>query len=71
MLRTLEAISRTKYVPPYAMALISAGLGQRESAFTWLERAYDARDVHLIYLTEDAMTSTALAYQRRRNPVAR
>ena len=32
------------------MALINAGLEQRESAFVWLERAYDARDVHLIYL---------------------
>jgi len=53
MLRTLETISRAKYVPPYAMALINAGLGQRESAYTWLERAYDARDVHLIYLTVD------------------
>ena len=53
MLRTLETISRTRYVPPYAMALISAGLGQRESVYAWLERAYDARDVHLIYLAVD------------------
>ena len=52
MLRTLESVS-TNYVPPYAMALINAGLGERESAYTWLERAYDARDVHLIYLTVD------------------
>lgn len=53
MLRTLETVSRTKYVPPYAMALINAGLEQRESAFVWLERAYDARDMHLIYLPVD------------------
>ena len=53
MLRTLETVSRTKYVPPYAMALISAGLEQRESAFVWLERGYDARDMHLIYLPVD------------------
>ena len=33
------------------MALISAGLGQRDAVFVWLERAYDARDMHLIYLT--------------------
>jgi len=53
MLRTLETVSKTQYVPPYAMALIHAGLQQRESAFVWLERAYDARDVHLIYLPVD------------------
>ncbi|AMY09334.1 Transcriptional regulator HilA [Luteitalea pratensis] len=53
MLRTLEAVSKTRYVPPYAMALINAGLAQRESAFVWLERAYDARDMHLIYLPVD------------------
>lgn len=53
MLRTLETASKTKYVPPYAMALINAGLEQRESAFVWLERAYDARDMHLIYLPVD------------------
>ena len=53
MLRTLETVSRTKYVPPYAMALINAGLEQRESAFVWLGRAYDAQDMHLIYLPVD------------------
>jgi TolB-like protein/DNA-binding winged helix-turn-helix (wHTH) protein/Flp pilus assembly protein TadD len=53
MLRTLESASQANYVPPYAMALINAGLGERESAYTWLERAYDARDVHLIYVTVD------------------
>jgi TolB-like protein/DNA-binding winged helix-turn-helix (wHTH) protein/Tfp pilus assembly protein PilF len=53
MLRTLETVSKTTYVPPYAMALINAGLEQRESAFVWLGRAYDARDVHLIYLQVD------------------
>ena len=46
MLRTLEAVSKTKYVPPYAIAMINAGLQQRESAFVWLHRAYDARDMH-------------------------
>jgi tetratricopeptide (TPR) repeat protein len=53
MLRTLEDVSTTKYLPPYAMALINAGLGERESVFVWLERAYDARDMHLIFLPVD------------------
>jgi hypothetical protein len=48
-----ETISETRYVPPYAFALIYAGLGERDAAIQWLERAYDVRDVHLIFLTVD------------------
>ena len=53
ILKTLEAVSRERYVPPYALALVHAGLGDREAAFVWLDRAYEARDVHLIFLTVD------------------
>jgi TolB-like protein/Flp pilus assembly protein TadD len=53
VLSTLEALSRERYVPPYAMALVHAGLGEREAVFQWLNRAYDARDVHLIFLPVD------------------
>jgi hypothetical protein len=35
------------------MALVCAGLEQREDAVAWLERAYDARDVHLLFLPVD------------------
>ena len=38
------------YVPPYAMAMISAGLGDRDEAFRWLERAYETRDEWLVRL---------------------
>jgi TolB-like protein/DNA-binding winged helix-turn-helix (wHTH) protein/tetratricopeptide (TPR) repeat protein len=53
VLASLEATSRERYVPPYAMALVSAGLGEAGATFDWLERAYAVRDVHLIYLTVD------------------
>jgi TolB-like protein/tetratricopeptide (TPR) repeat protein len=53
VLRTLEAASRDRYVPPSAMALVHAGLGEGEAVFQWLNRAYDARDVHLIFLPVD------------------
>ena len=53
VLRTLEEESNRHYVPPYAMALVEAGLDDRENVFTWLEKAYVARDVHLIYLPVD------------------
>jgi TolB-like protein/DNA-binding winged helix-turn-helix (wHTH) protein/Flp pilus assembly protein TadD len=50
VLTTLDAISRERYMPPYASALVYAGLGEREPMFAALERAYAERDVHLIYL---------------------
>jgi TolB-like protein/tetratricopeptide (TPR) repeat protein len=49
----LEGASGTRYVPPYALALVHAGLCDRGAVFEWLTRAYAARDVHLIYLPVD------------------
>ena len=40
-------------MPPYAIAPVHAGLGETDAVFEWLERAYAARDVHLIFLTAD------------------
>jgi TolB-like protein/tetratricopeptide (TPR) repeat protein len=54
VLRTLDAIAHDRYVPPYAFALIYAGLEDRERALESLELAYQARDVHLIWLPMDA-----------------
>ncbi len=53
VLNTLEAVSRERYIPPYATALVQASLGQVDVAFQELERAYDARDVHLVFLPVD------------------
>jgi len=52
-LTLLDAYARDRYVPPYAQALIYAGLGERDAMFKSLELAYAARDVHLIYLPVD------------------
>jgi TolB-like protein/Flp pilus assembly protein TadD len=53
VLGTLETAGRLRYVPPYASALIHAGLGERDAAFAALDRAYGVRDVHLVYLPVD------------------
>jgi TolB-like protein/Tfp pilus assembly protein PilF len=53
VLSNLEQLSRTRYIPPYAIALVYSGLNDDDTAFQWLERALDERDVHLIYLPFD------------------
>ena len=53
VLKTLEAASRERYVPPYATALVHASLGERDAAYQWLDHAFDARDVHLVFLPVD------------------
>jgi tetratricopeptide (TPR) repeat protein len=47
-LRAIEAAGRERYMPPYAMALVYAGLGERDQLFSALEQAYAVRDIHLM-----------------------
>jgi TolB-like protein/Flp pilus assembly protein TadD len=53
VLAVLQESAGNRYVPPYAVALIYAGLEQHDGMFDWLERALVARDVHLIFLPVD------------------
>jgi tetratricopeptide (TPR) repeat protein len=53
VLRTLEEASRERYVPPVTVALVHAGLGDRQRVFEWLEKAYSVHDVHLVFLPVD------------------
>jgi len=53
VLGALETASHSRYVPAYALALVHAGLGDADAVFEWLDRAYAARDVHLMFLTVD------------------
>jgi DNA-binding winged helix-turn-helix (wHTH) protein/Tfp pilus assembly protein PilF len=53
VINTLLSISKERYVPPYAMAIVYAGLGRFDLAQEWLNRCFDAHDVHVIFLTID------------------
>jgi serine/threonine-protein kinase len=41
LIETLVASGQRRYLPPFHIALAYAGLGDKDAAFRWLERAYD------------------------------
>jgi hypothetical protein len=53
MLEELKRQSLKGYVPPYDIAMIYAALGEKDHALDWLEKGYEARDVHMIFLKVD------------------
>ena len=50
ILNELLEMSAQQYVSPYSIALVYAGLDEKDQAFQWLEKAYDERSVRLINL---------------------
>jgi DNA-binding winged helix-turn-helix (wHTH) protein/TolB-like protein/Tfp pilus assembly protein PilF len=52
VLRELEQ-QKQRYVSPYTVAAIYAGLAEKDEAFKWLEKAYQERDIWLINLKVD------------------
>ena len=53
LLAALRAATAQSYVPAYYFALIHAGLGERDQALRYLERAYEERSTVLAYLLID------------------
>jgi Tfp pilus assembly protein PilF len=53
VLTELRAATARKYVPSYWFALVHAGLGERDQALRYLERAYEERSTVLAYLPID------------------
>ncbi|MGA9770214.1 MAG: protein kinase [Blastocatellia bacterium] len=53
VLDELQERSKQGYVSAYLTAVIYAGLGERDRAFEWLEKAYNERAEFLIYLKTD------------------
>ena len=55
MLKDLAHISATRYVSPYSLALVHAGLGDRNQALAWLDKAYAERSDYMPYLRLEPM----------------
>lgn len=51
----LKELSKLRHVPPYWIGVIYAGLGEKDEAFAWLEKAYAERTSWLVWLKVDPM----------------
>jgi tetratricopeptide (TPR) repeat protein len=52
-LEALKRLSKDRYVSPYWIALVYAGLGNSEAAFEWLEKAYLERSGGMVWLATE------------------
>ena len=51
----MHELAMQRYIAPYNFAVVYAGLGDKNEAFEWLNRAYDARSYLLVeYLNTDS-----------------
>jgi len=55
ILSELTAMSKGRYVPPYNLAMIHAGLGEHAEAVRELQRACAERDVRLIFISVEPL----------------
>ncbi len=53
VLLEMEALSTHRFVTAYGVALVHAGLGQKDEAFAWLDKAFEERSNWLVWLRLD------------------
>ena len=53
VLQNLQSRVSRQYVPPYAIALIYAGLGDKDQTFRWLTSAVQDRSTSMVFLRSD------------------
>jgi eukaryotic-like serine/threonine-protein kinase len=56
VLNELKESSKQGYISPYGIAAIHAGLGEKDQAFIWLEKAYEERSGWLIWLRAEPIS---------------
>jgi len=53
LLRKIEDQAKESYVPPYSIAILHAGLGEKAQTLEWLERAFQDRSLRPVWLKSD------------------
>jgi tetratricopeptide (TPR) repeat protein len=62
---------KQRYVSPYTIATIYAGLGDKDQSFKWLEKAFEERDIWLMNLKVDPVLKNLRSDQRFGNLLQR
>ena len=70
-LRELEEMMKHRYVPAYCPAFTCAGLGEKDAAFEWLEKAYEERSGWLVYLNVESAMNPLRSDRRFKDLVRR
>ncbi len=55
VIEELKELSKTRYISPIAFVMVYAGIGDRDRAFEWLDRAFQDREHTLTLLTFDSV----------------
>ena len=71
MLGALREIMRARYVSPYLVAIVHAGLGDTEQTFEWLEKAYKERAYWLFFIQVDPRMNELRKDRRYTNLIRR
>ncbi len=53
ILAQLKNSSKRGYVSPYEIGVVSVGLGEKEQALSWLDKAVKERDTYAVHLNVD------------------
>jgi hypothetical protein len=53
VLGRLKELAKQRYVPAYDIAVAYMGIGEKEEAFRWRERAYEEQSAWMVYLNID------------------
>ena len=71
VLNDLQQLPPQRYVSPYTVAAIYAGLGDQEQAFKWLDRAVEERDIWLMNLKVDPVFAKLRSQRQFTDTLAR
>jgi DNA-binding winged helix-turn-helix (wHTH) protein/TolB-like protein/Tfp pilus assembly protein PilF len=71
LLGELQELQSRRYVSPYTVAAIYAGLNDKDQTFKWLEKAFEERDIWLMNLKVDPVFSKLRSDRRFTDLLAR
>jgi len=71
ILNDLQQLQEQRYVSPYTVAAVYAGLGDQDQAFNWLDKAVEARDIWLMNLKVDPVFAQLRTQRRFTDTLAR